>query len=217
MEIKEIWKTIENYPDYQVSNLGRIKSLKFGRERVLKQAKNTQGYYFVILYQNKKQKIYRVHKLVALHFIPNPQNLPQIDHIDTNRQNNYVSNLRWVTNKENCNNPITKIKYSKANKGKNKGRVLSQETKDKMSIAHKGNPNLALSKPILQLSKSGNIILRKWDSAHQVKRELNIIQSNVCKCCNNKRKSCGGFKWMYLQDYIDRMEKLYQLTLKKAS
>jgi hypothetical protein len=106
--MKEIWINIKGYENkYQISNYGRIKSLKnlhrTYREKILKNLENPQGYYFVILYFGKIQKTKLVSRLVAQAFIPNPENKPQVNHIDGNKKNNYISNLEWVTAFENRN------------------------------------------------------------------------------------------------------------------
>lgn len=97
---------------YQVSSLGRVKSLNYlrtGKERIMKTAKNSDGYPHLLL----KGKDYKIHRLVAETFIPNPDNKPCVDHINTDRSNNRVENLRWCTQKENCNNQISKTNYQK--------------------------------------------------------------------------------------------------------
>ena len=100
--MKEIWKNIKNYEGiYKISNLGRIKSLNKGI--ILKQFKNTSGYYQVELWKNKKGKKILVHKLVAENFISNKNNLPFINHKDENKENNYANNLEWCTAQYNCN------------------------------------------------------------------------------------------------------------------
>ena len=95
--IEEVWKQIEEFPDYQVSTFGRIKSTKNGKEAYKNKQINTNNYYIVGLYHNRKEKTCRIHRLMAKAFIPNPDNLPTVDHIDMNRQNNTISNLRWAT------------------------------------------------------------------------------------------------------------------------
>lgn len=108
---KEIWRTIEGYNGmYQVSNLGNVKSLRFGKERVLKTAFDNNGYHRLGLYKDGKVKKWYVHRLVCEAFIPNPDDKPCIDHINTDRTDNRVENLRWATVKENQNNPLTILK-----------------------------------------------------------------------------------------------------------
>ena len=105
--MEEIWKDIEGYEGlYQVSNLGRVKSLKYnktGRERILKIDKNKNGYLYILLYKNNKRKHYRIHRLVANAFIENPNNYPYINHKDECKSNNNVNNLEWCSPKYNIN------------------------------------------------------------------------------------------------------------------
>ena len=100
---------IPNFPDYFISRDGVIKSKKQGKEMIMKTLINKKGYEIIRLYNNKR-KTKKVHRLVALTFIPNPENLPQVDHIDRNKQNNCVDNLRWVTSQENQINTSVNIK-----------------------------------------------------------------------------------------------------------
>ena len=192
--MEEIWKDIEGYEGlYQVSNMGRVKSLGNGssnnsKEKILKERnRNKKGYKMVALYKANKKE-FSIHRLVAQAFIPNPKNKPCIDHIDTNPSNNRVENLRWATYKENIKNPLTIKKLRLANIG-NKNPMYGKCDK----LNHK-------SIPILQFTKEGNFI-KKWYSATQVEKELGISQGNISMCCNRKRKTCGGYKWDYADDY----------------
>jgi len=92
----ELWKTIEDYPNYQVSNLGRVKSLCWGKERILKPCLN-KGYWTVTLKRQDKQTCGKIYRLMAEAFIPNPTNLPVVDHINRDRADNCLDNLRWVS------------------------------------------------------------------------------------------------------------------------
>ena len=110
----EIWKPVIGYEGlYEVSNLGRLKSLAKKRgtvllhPRIIKGRINRHGYCQQTLVKEGQRKTISRHKIVAQAFIPNPDNKTDIDHINTIRTDNRVENLRWVTKKENCNNPLT--------------------------------------------------------------------------------------------------------------
>ena len=122
----ESWKDIEGYEGmYQISNEGRVKSLerqkedgRFCRERLLKQTISDRGYCRVGLQKGKKLKVVYVHRLVAEAFIPNPDNLPQVNHKDESKLNNSAQNLEWCTAKDN-NNYGTKTKRARETKNLN--------------------------------------------------------------------------------------------------
>lgn len=99
--MKEIWKTIEGFENYEVSTEGEVRNKNTGR--VLKQWLNENGYFQVVLCLNGKKTVKRVHRLVAEAFIPNPDNNPQVNHIDEDKTDNLVENLNWMTAKENSN------------------------------------------------------------------------------------------------------------------
>lgn len=102
LENKEVWRNIKGYKDYQISNHGRVWNSKKQRLVAIYTKKN--GYEAVHMYANNgKRKHEHIHRLVALAFIPNPNNLPQVNHIDRVRNNNHVENLEWVTHQENVN------------------------------------------------------------------------------------------------------------------
>ena len=106
----EEYKKIDGYDNYEISNLGNVRNIDTGR--ILKPGKNTHGYYFVNLYKDGIGKMFLVHRLIALHFIPNPDNLPCIDHIDRNRTKNSISNLRWISRSNNQRNKPKKTNAS---------------------------------------------------------------------------------------------------------
>ena len=109
--MKEIWRDIKGYEGkYQVSNMGRVKSLNYkntGKERIMKPHDNGRGYLRVVLCKEGKGKQCRINRLVAQAFLPNPDNLPEVNHIDQCRTNNNVENLEWCTTQYN-------VEYSQA-------------------------------------------------------------------------------------------------------
>ena len=110
--LEEIWKDIEGYTGlYQVSSWGRVKNSRTGR--VLKAGKTKKGYLQLCLCKNGIRKFYSVHRLVAQAFIPNPQNKPEVNHIDEDKENNYFENLEWVTRSENMNHGTVILRASK--------------------------------------------------------------------------------------------------------
>ena len=98
----EVWRDVAGFEGtYQVSNKGRIKSFHYGREKILSPFERSDGYLSVWLQLNKSKQYFTVHRLVAETFIQNPENLPVVNHIDGNKQNNCVENLEWVTHSDN--------------------------------------------------------------------------------------------------------------------
>lgn len=176
--VNETWKDIPGYENlYQISSLGRVKSLNYGgtsKEKLLKPGLNSRGYYQVSLFKNGEQKNFKVHRLVALAFIPNPDNKECVDHINGIKVDNRVENLRWCTHKENMNYPLAR---------KNKSQSLT---------------NLpSLSKPILQIDKITGEVINEFPSTNEVERQLGIGQGNISNCCNGKAKSAYGYIWRY--------------------
>lgn len=172
IEMEEIWKDIEGYEGlYQVSNLGRVKSLRKEAnirnggirscsERILKQ-RTACGYKMVNLNKNNHQYTYRVHTLVMLAFVGERPEGMEIDHKDNNRSNNKVENLRYVTSQENTN-----------------------------------NPNSSITKAVAQCSLQGEFI-RKWKSAREVERLLGFNHSSITQCCKGNYTTAYGYQWRY--------------------
>ena len=200
IENTEIWKDIEGYEGYQVSNLGRVRSLDRIDSNnhplngvILKPYISNSGYLLVGLYKQQKRDRKLLHRLVAEAFIPNPENKPEIDHINTIKTDNTVflnedgsinyekTNLRWTTRKENINNPITKTKMRINARKPSKGKYGKKHHR---------------SKPIIQYDKEGNFI-KEWECANDVERVLGISNKHIGSVCLGKRKSCGGYIWKY--------------------
>ena len=168
--MKEIWKDIEGYEGlYQVSNLGRVKSLartvtyRNGKvhhyaETTLSQCKQKKGYLKVYLTKGETHRNVFVHRLVANAFVPNHNNLDQINHIDENPQNNCADNLEW------CD-----CQY---------------------------NVDYSLSKPVCQCDMGGEIVA-VWNSIIEASRATNIPDTNIGNCCKGKYKQAGGYVWKY--------------------
>lgn len=184
---QELWKPIEGYEGlYEVSNLGRIKSMHFWW-KILKWNINSSWYLWVDLYKYWIKKNYRIHSLVANNLIKNSENNPQVNHIDWNKQNNYMENLEWVTASENCQhahdnglNPVTKNNnFIKNNPSKWK------LWKDSYS-----------SRKVCQYSKDWEFI-REWGSIIDAVHNLSICQSSISLNCTFKRNSAGWFIWKY--------------------
>ena len=194
--MNEEWRDIKGYEGlYQVSNLGRVKSLRYNHsenEKILKGFLSNRGYHRVSFYKDGVRKDYSVHRLVAEAFIPNTDNKPCIDHIDTNKLNNKVDNLRWCTNKENNWNELTRNKRSDTMK------KLYEEGSVVLPKPKSGSEHPDSIK-VVQLTLEGDFVC-VWDSMGRTV-EGGFDYKHVCGCCRGKRKTHKGFKWMYLSDY----------------
>ena len=173
----ETWKAIDGYDgQYEVSDLGRVKSLgnnKTRKEKILKQH-NIRGYIRVVLYKDGHRKPLLVHRLVAESFIPNPQGLETVNHKDEVKTNNTVSNLEWMSIKDNIN-------YGTRNK--------------RISKSNTNNPKI--SKQIQMLDKQTGELLATFPSLAEAERVTGIAHQSIFQCCNGKRKSAGGYIWRY--------------------
>ena len=182
--MEEIWKDIEGYEGkYMVSSLGRVRSVR--KDVILTPNTNNSGYMMVHLKNDGQRKCKLIHRLVAEAFIPNPNNKPCCDHINACKTDNRVENIRWVSHKENSNNPLTRNNNSIAKKG-----VLVGEKNGMYGRKGDKCPN---SKVVLQYDKDGNFI-REWGRTMDIRRELNL---HVGACCRGERKTCGGYIWKY--------------------
>lgn len=183
-----IWKDIKGYEGrYMVSNHGEILSTKFngkGKSRILKQNDKGRGYLSVSLYKDKKVKPRTVHRIVAETFIPNPNNLPQINHIDGNKKNNNINNLEWCTAKEN-------VQHAWKN-----GLVKMTEERRKRSIKHLEKYKKISSVEINQYTLDEKYV-KTWSSIKEASETLKISAGNICNCCKGKLNQTGGYKWAY--------------------
>lgn len=174
------WKEIIGFPGYQVNEKGEIVSLHYlhhNMTRKLKLRKSRNGYYSVCLYKDGKAYSKLIHRIVAQTFIPNPNNFPQVNHIDGDKGNNNVSNLEWVSNSGN-------IKHAIRNNLISKERLIN--TTEAMSKNNR--------KAVLQFDIQGKFIAR-YNSAQEAALMNNL--SNVSACCRGKYKTTGGYIWRY--------------------
>ena len=188
--MEEIWKDIKSYEGlYQISNTGKIKSLErykdnhskkqLVKEKIRRQIISKTGYYTCMLTKNGNLKLFKVHRIVAEAFIPNPNNYPIINHIDGNKLNNNVSNLEWCS-------------YSHNEKEDYKLGLIKNNTYGLKKYTDN------LKKKIKQYDLKGNF-LKEWNSVSEIKKELNYETTNICSCCKGKRKTAYGYIWKYAE------------------
>ena len=174
--IEEIWKDIKGFEGlYQVSNLGRVKSLKRPyrlKEKIKKPTRDRYGYYQVRLCKQSIGKSYLVHRLVWEAFNGHIPEGYEINHLDERPVNNALSNLSLVTHRENLN-------YGTRNE--RAGKVLKNGKK---------------SKPVLQFDLQDNFI-KEYPSIRQAERETGFNQGNISACCNGKQKTAYNYIWKY--------------------
>lgn len=191
--MEEIWKDIEGYEGkYQVSNLGRVRSLNYnhtGEIKLLKQYTNKKGYKQVELSKNGKGKNYLVHRLVTIAFIPNPNNLPIINHKDENPSNNNVNNLEWCTYEYNVNYGTAIKRGSENRKG---------EKNPNYGKKGKYHPK---SKPILMYDKEGNFI-RHFECVRDTNKYFGKknAHKNVSSCLIGETKTAYGYIFRYAEE-----------------
>lgn len=178
-------KRIVGYEDYYIYEDGRVFSTK--TDRFLKYNVSSCGYPSVELFNSDGSARKTVHRLVAEAFIPNPNNYPQINHIDENKLNPSVENLEWCTAKYNMNYGIgAKTRHSKID-------YSAQERKDNMRAAA-----MKRRRPVEQYDREGNLVAR-YDSGMDAERALGIRYSvaRIIEVCRGKRKTAYNYIWKY--------------------
>ena len=204
--MNEEWRDIRGYEGrYQISSFGRVKSLKDNkgnyREKILDLKPNKRGYIRVTLYREGKSKSFQVHRLVAIHFIPNPNNYSQVNHKDENKQNNKVDNLEWCTQKYNLNYGTRNQRISKSHKGI----YHTEESKRKISKNHadfSGEKN-GRARKVLCITTC-----KKFNTIKEAAEFYNIVNiSNLTTTCKGRQKTCGKhpvtgekLKWKYIDE-----------------
>ena len=180
---EEMWKDIKGFEgQYQISSEGRVKSLarkiidKAGhthtiKECFMKTTPDKDGYKIIGLRDGSgSQKKFRLHRLVCEAFHPNPDNKPQVNHIDEDKSNNKASNLEWSTAKENCNHGTRNARGAKAN-----------------------------SKPVAQYALDGKLI-RIYESASEAGKQTGVDHRSIGGVALGKRKTAGNCIWKYISD-----------------
>lgn len=178
----EIWKDVPDYEGlYIASNLGRIKSIAYRTNHVLKPGINSQGYACVILTKNTIRTSLKAHRIICLTFIDNPENKETVNHKDGIRDNNNVCNLEWATSSENIRHSFRCLDRNPSMRG-NFGRLHHA------------------SIPVDQLSKSG-VILKQWESLRHIERELGYPHHHISNVCKGKRISAYGYVWKFASKF----------------
>lgn len=198
-EINEIWKPVVGYEGlYECSNMGRVKSVdryvphrykgeyQFIKGRIRKTKLNNGGYEMLSLFRDGKEKTCLVHRIIAEAFLPNPDNLPEVNHKDECK----TSNIIWI-------NEDGSIDYNKSN----------LEWCDREYNLYYGTRRQRQAEkemvPVIQYTKDG-MLIKKWDSMQSVMDDLGINRGNISNCCSGRCKSVGGYKWKYydLETYL---------------
>ena len=171
--MEEIWKDIKGYEGYyQVSNLGNIKSLHKRNYGEILKLPIKRGYYQAGLRKKGTRKFFQVHRLVAEAFIPNKENLPQVNHKDENKLNNNVENLEWCT-----------VAYNNC-------------YGSRIERVRNSNP---LKKTIIQYSLQGEY-LNEYRSLSEAGRKTKTNISSICMCCKRKYETANNFIWRYKEE-----------------
>lgn len=183
----EVWKDIKSYEGlYQISNYGRVKSLerlqkiknRYGsaytrpiKTKILSIYRNNRGYCMIQLYNESNYKHFLIHRLVAIHFLENSNNYPEVDHDDENKNNNRVTNLVW------CDR-------------------LYNNTRGVQNKEGRRNSSKFRMKSVNQYSLKGKL-LNSFDGLRIAEEETGINNRDICACCKGRVQTAGGYIWRY--------------------
>jgi len=184
----EIWKDIQGFDGYKISSFGRVKSVKrrwklLDSEKYLKTFIDRKGYVAITLRNDNNKINKKIHRLVAMAFIPNPQNKPEVNHKDGNKQNNFEDNLEWNTTSENAIHAFSI--------GLRVGGIGVRRVGLRIGFPNKIK--------VIQLSLDDSVI-KIWDSMADA--AMSIMgdvgrRTDICAVCKGKRKTAFGYKWRY--------------------
>ena len=173
-----MFKKIAINNNYSIDENGNVRNDKRGTFVKPYDNKAGKGYLYVCLYNKHiKQGAYGVHRLVAQAFIPNPDNKPQVNHIDGNTKNNHVSNLEWVS-------PLENVVHA--------SKVLNV-------MSNYSNANKRREKPIKQIDMKTNEIVAIYKSVGEASRQTGIKTPYIVNCVNGKQKYAKGYYWCYVE------------------
>ena len=184
---KETWKPVKRFEHlYEISSLGRLRSYHKKKNGDVLSVKNSKGWYLCTRLSNRqKSKTARIHRLVAEAFITNPNDLPEVNHINGNKQDNRIENLEWVSASENVRHAI--------------------KTNPKMLTGLFFHNVIERAKPVIQLTMSGEYV-KKYPSAQFAGRITGICSRNIHQVCSKTefspgrcRKQAGGFRWEFAE------------------
>lgn len=180
--MEEIWKDVPGYRgEYQASNLGKIRSVKKDRKiKILSDRKHPNGYFYTMVCMDGVCQTKKAHRLVALTFIPNPENKPQVNHKNGVKTDNRVENIEWCTRSENGLHAHRTGLSPKPTGTKGMVGVLCSN-----------------SKQIAQMDLKGTLI-NVFGSAMEVERELGFTHTSISYCCIGKSKKSHGFIWKHI-------------------
>lgn len=199
--IKEVWKNIVGYEDrYMVSNLGRVKSVINGKDKIL-QLQKDNNYFFVCLRKDGNAKFFRVHRLVASAFVDNPNNYPVVNHINWDKHDNRAENLEWCT-------------YSY-----NNWYIQNRTTDYNDVILRKDRRNQEKRKSRRHSSFKRHVLCVEtgitYDSISCAARACGVEQSNVSRALTGRQKTSGGFHWKYVDNCSYNVREYFRMDTEK--